>query len=263
MENAKIQQLLTESYDFKFGDYISEGFEILKKNIGGFVIFAIVFLAVSMISGLIPFIGSLANSLILTPCLMAGLYLVANQVQKNQQTEFGDFFKGFQYVSQLALVTLLAGIIVILSLLPFIVANAGLGSWLMEFMMEADTFEENPELIFENLPPFSSWTLILLLPAIYLGTAYSWAPLFVVFHKLGFWEALEASRIMITKKWFIYFFFTIVVGIIAIIGMLGFCIGFLFTFPAAYCMIYAAFADVTKLNEINEDDVDLMDHLVE
>jgi len=264
MQNQHVQQLLEEDYYFRFGDYISEGFRILGKNLGSFVVFTILFLIIAMVTSFIPIIGGFANSLIISPCLLAGLYIVANKVQRNEMTEFGDFFSGFQFLTQLALVAFMTSLITMLALIPFAFSNVGFINWIAELALNSESLADNPEMLFEDMPTFYPWTFILLIPPIYLAISYSWAPLFVVFHKLQFWDAMEASRIMITKKWFQYFIFTLVVGILASVGVVGFCIGILFTIPAAYCMIYAAFADATQLDELdNGEDFDIVDHLID
>ena len=263
MENQHVKRILEEDYDFNFGDYISEGFKILGKNLGGFVVFGLLAGIIIMISSIIPILGSIANSLVLTPALIAGIYIVANMVDREEDREFGDFFKGFNYVPQLALVALVTGLFTGLALIPFGLANVNMAIWVKDLIVNSDSLATNPDLLFEGYPGFSGWTTILLLPSIYLSIAYAWAPLFVVFHKLNFWDAMEASRIIITKKWFLVFLFSIVIGLIAVLGFLGFCIGILFTYPAAMCMVYAAFADVTRLNEIQEGGMDIADHLVE
>ncbi len=259
MQNQHIQRLLEKDYQFKFGDYISHGFNILGKNLGGFVVFGLLAGIIIMTAGFIPIFGGLAANLILTPALLAGVYIVANKVERREDREFSDFFNGFQYVPQLALVALVSGMIILLSLIPFGFANVNIVSWFMGFFTEGLM---DPEMFLDDFPGFSNWTLLLLLPAIYFSVAYAWSGMFVVFHKLSFWDAMEASRIMITKKWFIFFLFMLVTGLIGGLGVLGLFIGILFTYPAMLCMHYAAFSDVTELNQASED-IDILDHLVD
>ena len=261
MQNQHVQRLLEKDYSFKFGDYIAKGFNILGKNLGGFVVFGLLAGIMIMVAGFIPILGGIAANLILTPALLAGVYIVANKVERQEDREFSNFFDGFQYIAQLALVALVSGIIILLSLIPFGLANVNILAWLLDTFthgfVTTDTFA-----FVSDFPGFSTWTLLLLLPAIYFSVAYAWSGMFVVFHKLSFWDAMEASRIMITKKWPIFFLFMIVTGLIGGLGVLGFFIGILFTYPAMLCMHYAAFSDVTELNQAT-DEVDILDHLVE
>jgi hypothetical protein len=179
-------------------------------------------------------------------------------LDKGETAEFGDFFKGFDTIGQLALTALVMNLILIGSLVPFFLAisSSGLISWYMELM-------QNPT-DFGDIPQIPSWSGLLILPAIYLGVAYSWAYKFVVFYKMSFWDALESSRKLITKKWGIFFLFMLVAGLIGAAGVILLCVGILATLPVVYCAVYASFADVTKLNEAGTDSSDNIEkHLVE
>jgi hypothetical protein len=87
--------------------------------------------------------------------------------------------------------------------------------------------------------------------------------MFVVFYKMSFWDAMEASRKVISKNWFMIFLFLFVTGLIAGAGIILLCVGILVTFPAYLCMNYAAFADVTQLGTQPEKGDDIEKHLVE
>ncbi len=84
----------------------------------------------------------------------------------------------------------------------------------------------------------------LILPGIYLAVAYTFVPLFIVFGKMEFWDSMEFSRNMVTKKWWDIFGFVLLLVLINIVGALAFVVGLLFTIPITYCAIYAAFEDI-------------------
>ncbi|MEK7256386.1 MAG: hypothetical protein AAB316_16650 [Bacteroidota bacterium] len=265
----KLDAILLNGYDFKFGDYISRGFELLQKNLGGFILFTLVFFVLSSIAQTmgsfnqtVSLIAAGAASLFLTPPLQVGFYLVANQLHRGQPTEFGGFFKGFDFIGQLALMTLVKSLIILASLIPFVLAvwnTSDLVQWYIGFL-------QNPAILAEGgiepptFPP--AWTFLLTLPAIYLSVAYTFAPLFVVFYRMEFWDALEYSRKLITQKWFLVFGFLIVTGLIAGAGIILLCIGILATFPAYLCMMYAAFEDITQLNREPAAGDDIEKHLI-
>ena len=256
---AKIEAIINEGYDFKFGDYISRGFDIVKKNWGGFIGFTILFLIITVVISFIPIVGTIANSLFIAPALTVGFYIVAHKLWKGENTEFGDFFKGFDHIGQLALTALVQSLIVLASMIPFffVIKDSGLIQWYIDLMSD-------PVGMQGSVPPTPpAWSFLLLLPTIYLAVSYSWSYMFVVFHKMQFWDAMESSRKLITKKWFMFFLFYIVVGLIGGLGIIVLCIGLLFTLPAVYCMQYAAFEDVTQLNaEGGGENDDIEQHLI-
>lgn len=88
-------------------------------------------------------------------------------------------------------------------------------------------------------------TLFCILPGIYLTVAYSIATPILLFLNLEFWDAMEASRKVVSKNFFSWLGFFIVVWLGAvIIGLLACGVGLLFTVPVAILATYCAFADV-------------------
>lgn len=86
--------------------------------------------------------------------------------------------------------------------------------------------------------------LLLVIPGIYLAIAYSFAILFVIEYRLNFWTALETSRKVVGKKWFAFFGFIFVLGLINLAGVLALGIGLFVTIPFTLCAIVAAFEDI-------------------
>jgi len=256
---AKIERIIAEGTNFRFGDYISRGFDIFQKDMGSFIGFTAIFIVLTMVIGFIPFIGTIANQLVVAPALTVGFYLFANQLDKGERPEFGTFFKGFDFVGQLALGALVMGLIIGVSLVPIGIVfwKYGWSEWYMELMQNP----ASPPDFRPDLPPV--WSFLLLLPAIFLAVAYAWTYHFIALYRLEFWDAMEASRKLLTKHWVAYFAFAIVTGLIASAGFILLCVGILATLPAYMCMTYAAFADVTKLHENPSDGDGIERHLIE
>ncbi|MBK9015634.1 MAG: hypothetical protein IPM82_17065 [Saprospiraceae bacterium] len=256
---AKIDRIIGEGINFKFSDYISRGFEIFQKDMGSFIGFTVIYFVLSMVISFIPIVGNIANQLVVSPALIVGLYLFANKLDKGERPEFGTFFKGFDFVGQLVLAALVMGIILGISMIPFGFAiwNSGLVEWYMDVVQNPGT--PPPPIPIADIP---WWSLLLLLPTIFLAVAYAWTNLFIVFYRMEFWPAMEASRRLITKNWVIFFAFSFVTGLIMMLGIILLCVGILATFPAAMCMAYAAFADVTKLNEETSEGDGIERHLI-
>ncbi len=89
--------------------------------------------------------------------------------------------------------------------------------------------------------------LFLIIPGIYLAVSYFFALLFVIEHRLNFWSALEASRKVVSKKWFSFFGFGFLLGLINIAGALALLVGLLVTIPFTFCATVAAFEDIVGL----------------
>jgi len=247
-----LERLALEGYDFHFSDYMSKGMDIFKKDVGGFVGFTFLMIAIICVASFIPM-----GSTLLSPALSAGWAIVAYNIVRNQHREFNEFFKGFDHFVQLFLVSLISGLIIAAMFMPFIIGA-------ITFFAANDFFAYDSVPDFSEFPMISLWLgLLVIIPVIYLGVAWSWAPMFVIFYKMKFWDAMETSRKVLTKNWWIFFGFVIVTGLIAGFGILGFGIGLLFTVPLVACMNYAAFAEVVGLHDTNDGNSYIEDHLVD
>ena len=194
---AKADHLIQQGYDTDAGTYIRRGWEIFQDNIGIFIGYTLLTVAISIAAAFIPF-----GSILVSGPLTAGYYIVANKISKGEAYEFGTFFKGFDYFVPLLLYSLIAGIFIALGIVALII------------------------------------------PGIYLAVAYTFAPLFIVFAKMEFWDGMELSRKLVTKNWWNIFGFVLLLFLINLTGTLAFLVGLLFTIPLTFCAIYAAFEDI-------------------
>ncbi|MEM7369343.1 MAG: hypothetical protein AAF587_12140 [Bacteroidota bacterium] len=115
--------------------------------------------------------------------------------------------------------------------------------------------------------------LLLIIPGIYLAVAYTLGNQLIIFEKMEFWPALEASRKIVTKNWGNFFLMSIVLGLIALAGTLVLFVGLLVAIPFMYCVMYAAYEDIVgfsgsdmmdKIEEIGmEAEEDLFEGLEE
>jgi len=256
MNPTSIKEIINTNRPFKYGEYIGKGFELFGKNAGNFAAFSLLSVVIMSFAGSIPFIGAISSRYLLVPTLTAGFYIVAHQLNIGERTEFGDHFLGFQHLVRLALAGLAISLITTAATVPFLVANGNLINWSWELKELGTTFDF--DVAIETFPGFSAWTFLLFLPMIYLGIAYSWTSQFIIFHHLSVWDAMEASRQLITKHWFVYFLFLITIILIGFGGLAGLLVGVFFTYPIMLCINYAAFADLTGLDRVEvEEYVDI------
>ncbi len=199
--DAKCEKLIAEGFEFKFGEYINQGFDIFKKNAGGFIGYLLIVMVIGFVCAVIPVVRYLAN-IVIFPALIAGFFIVGKKILHDEPYEFNDFFKGFNYLLHLFLGNLIVAIFVVIGM------------------------------------------ALLVIPGIYLGVGYIWVSLFIVFAGKEFWPAMELSRRVITKKWFSFFGFFLVLFLINLAGAIALGIGLLVTIPATMLAIFAAFHDI-------------------
>jgi uncharacterized membrane protein len=202
-----IAKAITEGYNFKTGEYIKRGWEILQKNLGLFIGF---FLLAIIINAVLVKIESAQSGLIvvrilINPPLMAGFFIAALKTMKKQSLAFADFFTGFENFVQLNLLNVVASILIAVGL------------------------------------------ILLIIPGFYLSTAYGLALPIMLDQKIDFWPALESSRKVVTKRWWSFFGFGLLLGLINFLGALCLGFGLLVTVPLTFCAIAAAYEDIIGL----------------
>ena len=70
-----IEELQSDRSTFSIGEAFSDGWNLVSKHLGFYIAAGIIAVLIGSAAGIIPFIGSLINSLILSPCFMAGVCL--------------------------------------------------------------------------------------------------------------------------------------------------------------------------------------------
>jgi uncharacterized membrane protein len=199
----KVDQLTSEGYEFKFGEYLSEGFELFKTNIGYFIGFGAIAFTLTLVVSFIPFIGSFASA-VLNAVTILGFYHVGMKTKKGMKVEFEDFFKPFNAIGEIIGTSILVYILTVIGIIAFII------------------------------------------PGIYLSVAWTFAVPVVYFFKSPMWDSMEASRKVITKNWWWFFLFAIVIGLINALGVIALFVGVFFTLPISYLALFAAFNDIFK-----------------
>ncbi|MFN6379350.1 MAG: hypothetical protein ACK4WD_08740 [Flavobacteriales bacterium] len=200
------EQVIHEGYNFEVFETIGDGIELFKKDIGNYVLFTLVVLAINFGLGIIPIVGGLA-SMVISPALTVGYFFVADKIRKGEAYTFNNFFDGFKGpFLQLFLLSLVSGILVLVG------------------------------------------TLFCIIPGIWLAISYTLANCILIFHKLEFWDAMEASRKVIAKNFWLFLGTLIVMGLGAVIVTLLTCgLGLFFVTPVIVLTLYAIFIKIFEI----------------
>lgn len=125
-DTSRIERKIQNGYSFELEKYFSEGWNIFRKEPGPFILYGLVaFLILAALNFLPEVIGEVVSYLI-TPALTAGLFIGARKLDQEGSLEFNDFFKGFDHIVQLFLLTLISGILVSIGLVILVLP----GIWL-------------------------------------------------------------------------------------------------------------------------------------
>jgi serine/threonine protein kinase len=86
--------------------------------------------------------------------------------------------------------------------------------------------------------------LCLILPGIYLYVAWFFTLPLVIDKRLDFWPAMRLSRKTISKHWWKFLGFLLVLGLFNLGGLLLFCVGVFITFPVSLAALMYAYEDI-------------------
>lgn len=91
---------------------------------------------------------------------------------------------------------------------------------------------------------------LLIIPGIYLAVSWSMAVPLILFKKMEFWDAMEASRQIVGKKWWSFFGMYLVLILLNLGGALLLGIGLFYTMPLTSCVLYAAYQRIVGAGEV-------------
>ncbi|AFM03098.1 hypothetical protein Fleli_0634 [Bernardetia litoralis DSM 6794] len=257
-EFAKVRET---GYRIEIGTLLSEGWNLVQRNLGPLVGFGIVsfFIAiiVATVLSFIPAVGGLANNVFFS-VLIAGFYTFFSKFHKEQFATFSDFFESFQDGVQISLCGLISSILssipaIIMIILVVIIGLAlGAGGIIDVDALERGDFES----LFDNvLAIFVIFIVMMLItiPTLIVSMFYILAPLIIITHKIEFWPAMEMSRKLIMKNIWGNVGFFFVLGIINFIGMIPLGLGLLITIPLTYASIFSLYVYLLEQNGDNTD----------
>ncbi|GAB2498605.1 DUF2189 domain-containing protein [Algoriphagus taiwanensis] len=203
MTQAQIQKLFQQYPEFSIQEALSRGWELFKIQPALTFLYSLLILGISASSSVFLQDYSLFISILISPPLTGGFFLVANQLSRGLEVRLSDYFNGFSYWGILIVTSLVSGILTFLGIIA------------------------------------------LILPGIYLGVAFVFGIPFALFSGMDFWNSLELSRKLITRNWWKFFGFILVLIGINILGLLFFLVGVLVTLPVSYFAIYSVFEKLT------------------
>jgi uncharacterized membrane protein len=247
-----VESVLENGYVFKLGDYLRGGFKLFGGDVGAYIGFCLVSFIISIVAGSIPYVGDFAG-LLLSPAFAAGWFIYARRQQKGMSKEFGNFFDGFksswpQLIIQNFFISVFVVIAMTAVVLPFVYTElVNAAGTIEELQKMAESNDQEGVLALLTSMLSSHVVLGMLLGSIIaamVASLYILAPMFTVFRGMQFWDAMEASRKVVSKNYLHFVLFTIVLWLLIVFGFISCCIGLLAAVPVMYLSIYTAFEDI-------------------
>lgn len=255
--DEKFERLLRQKDQFEFKNYLPKAFRLFSSDIGNFLPYTFLLILVLLLTRIAGMVGIVVSMLLINQ-LIAGYFVAGAALQRGQKTNMATYFAAFEFNLSIIFFSFVQLLVNVLLFVPFLLV-VGFN------MFRLDLFGSSV---------FPYWSLLLLLPSIYLSTTWRWAPALMVFYHMNLWPAMETSRKLVTRNLFVHVIHVLVISIplltpfilstltedlvLRLLGALSLLL-LGYSFGADYC----AFADVVNLLEDREEEMDLMDHLIE
>jgi len=221
---------------WSIGDCLGEGWQAVKGNLGGVILFALVSSIVLSIAMMLPLIN-----LFLVGPLFGGLAIYYLKLVRRQPAGIGDLFAGFQTYGQLLLLTVFmvliyfVGIVpgtavIAISAAPFFKALGALAN-----VTSPSDASKAMETLMSALKQAGAGAsvgvfLIGLIPLILYSFVIFAFPL-VVDKRMKAFDAIKGSMRLVKGQWLKMILFLFVVGIVSYLGIILCGVGMLITMP--------------------------------
>lgn len=248
----RLNEIKQKGYNLEFGDVFNESLEIYKKVlwIAGLAFLILMIIMGALTAGVMTIFFGASNfmsnitqfgllsmspaylvisliigilvTIAISP-LYAGIVQVCHNAQTNKHYDFNTVFIHYKsvYLKDIAISALLISLI------------SGVATDLVMFL----GFQFTGTLI----TYFFQFITLFTIP-------------FIIFGNLNAMSAIQASILIVFKKFWIIFALMLVAIIMAMLGLIAICIGILFTLPIIYTTQYAIYRNVIGVDEHDELD---------
>ncbi len=120
MTPTQIQKLFQQYPEFSIQESIQKGWEYFKAQALNSVAFTMLLFSIQGVSTIYLDDFSLFVSILISPPLTAGFFLIGNRISRGVEVQFSDFFGGFSYWGILIVTSLVSGILTFFGILALV-----------------------------------------------------------------------------------------------------------------------------------------------
>lgn len=243
IDPATINSRIAMGYNFDFGNYLSNGFQIFTKEWVKFTLFSVISLFISILS-IITIIGPM----VVYNATLIGFGTAAQKILRNEPISMSDFFEGYQKLGKLIVLSILQLGSYFILYIPFL---------LIYFSMIGMIYSDNFDGV---VNPIFSIILVAYYPVLYIGIffisgALFFAPYLIFYGNYGVTESIKISYKLFKKNWLLIILFVLVMSILANIGVLVCGIGAFASFAMMGICYFMAMKDIILTNESEIDQI--------
>lgn len=218
--------------------WIVEGWHIFTASPVLWIVTALLFIIISVVTAAVPVVGQLAG-IVLTPVLTAGLMIGASEVAAGRPLSIGHLFAGFQQrVGSLVGLGLLSTLFTVVVVLIIFFA---FGSAVMQLMMKASV---DPAALTRSLGLLFTIAVVAALLLLPLGMAYYFAPALIAIGGQGPLAAMRMSILACLRNSLPLLVYSLALIVLAILATLPFALGWIVLLPVLIASAYASYRDI-------------------
>lgn len=120
MTPSQIQKLFQKFPEFSIQENLLKGWEMFKSQWLNTIAFSMFLFTIQWLSIIYFKDYLLFISVLISPSLTAGFFLVANRISRGVEVQFSSFFEGFSYWGILTLTSLVSGILTFFGILALV-----------------------------------------------------------------------------------------------------------------------------------------------
>jgi hypothetical protein len=176
---------------------------------------------------------------------MCGLYLALFQRRRGQPVEFGILFKGFDYLGESIIATLIHVLPVIVIIVPFYIAfYAG-----MFLMMARQGSEPEPAAMLGFFAIFFVFLIIVLVLVIVISVLFTFTYPLIVDRRLSGLDAVKLSAKAALSNFWQLLGLLLLTSALGFVGILLCYVGVVLVFPVTFAALATAYEQVFGLGE--------------
>jgi uncharacterized membrane protein YesL len=223
-------ELLARDYDVDVGESISQGWEAFKRNAGVLIGATLVAYLILIACNVIPFV-SLVLPWVLTGPIMGGLWLLYINNIRGEEPRFGDAFRGFgPRFSSLFATYVVSSLLTAACMIPVAIIA---GIFLFVPFQAAAQSGTPPDIGMGAIIAMVVTGIPAFLAMIYLSIAWLFALPLVADKRLGFWAAMNLSRKIVNKHFWMTLLLSFACWLLILVSMLACGVGILIGGPVA------------------------------
>ena len=223
--------------------WYSKGFDQFKASPGIWIGLVVLFIVITLVVGMIPFLGSIIN-IFLGPIFFAGLMLACEAQRRGQAVGIDHLFQGFgKNGGALALFGLLSlAFYIVIGIVVLIVVAMSVGGAAISGMFAGG--HPSAALLGMGIGTMALCFLIAMLAFVPIMMAMWFGPTLIVLHDVAPFDALKMGLRGAFKNWFVFILYMLLYMIFAIFATIPIFLGWFVLGPVLIGAFYAAYREI-------------------